>query len=56
MRGLHLASALPLTAALMRFDWLTTHEPGKPVEDLIARDGPMIGCELAWLALFVAGL
>ena len=56
MRGLHLASALPLAAALMRFDWLTTHEPGKPVEDLIARDGPMICCELAWLVLFVGGL
>jgi decaprenyl-phosphate phosphoribosyltransferase len=56
MRGVHLASALPLTAALVRFDWLTTHEPGQPVEDLIARDGPMICCELAWLVLFVSGL
>ena len=56
MRGWHLASALALAAALVRFDWLTAHEPGKPVEDLIARDGPMVCCELAWLVLFAVGL
>jgi decaprenyl-phosphate phosphoribosyltransferase len=56
MRGLHLASAVPVAAALVRFDWLTTHMPGKPVEDLIARDGSMICCQLVWLVLFVAGL
>ncbi|HUY47267.1 MAG TPA: decaprenyl-phosphate phosphoribosyltransferase [Streptosporangiaceae bacterium] len=55
-RTLHLVSALPLAAALLRFDWLTAHEPGKPVEDLISRDRLMIGCELAWLGLFVGGL
>jgi len=26
------------------------------VEDLLMRDGPMLACELSWLALFVAGL
>ena len=56
MRGWHLASALALGAALARFDWLTTHEPGQPVEDLIARDGPMVCCELTWLVLFAVGL
>jgi decaprenyl-phosphate phosphoribosyltransferase len=55
-RTLHLISTLPLAAALLRFDWLTGHEPGKPVEDLIARDKLMIGCELAWLGLFIGGL
>jgi decaprenyl-phosphate phosphoribosyltransferase len=55
-RTFHLISALPLAAALLRFDWLTGHQPGKPVEDLIARDKLMIGCELAWLGLFVGGL
>jgi decaprenyl-phosphate phosphoribosyltransferase len=56
MRGWHLASALALGAALARFDWLTAHEPGKPVEDLIARDGAMVCCELTWLVLFAVGL
>ena len=56
MRAWHLASALPLAAALIRFDWLTARQPGKPVEDLIARDGLMVCCELAWLTLFAAGL
>ena len=41
MRGWHLASALALAAALARFDWLTGQATGKPVEDLIARDGVM---------------
>jgi len=26
------------------------------VEDLLTRDGAMLACEAAWLALFVAGL
>ncbi len=56
LRAMHLASAVPLTAALIRFDWLTTRQPGKPVEDLISRDGLMVCCELAWLTLFVVGL
>jgi decaprenyl-phosphate phosphoribosyltransferase len=56
MRAWHLASAVPLAAALIRFDRLTARATSKPVEDLIARDVPMVGCELAWLVLFVAGL
>jgi len=55
-RVLHLVSAVPLAAALVRFDWLTGHRQAKPVEDLISRDRLMVGCELAWLALFAAGL
>jgi decaprenyl-phosphate phosphoribosyltransferase len=55
-RFLHLVSALPLAAALVRFDWLTGHEQTKPVEDLITRDRLMVGCELAWLVLFAVGL
>ena len=55
-RVLHLVSALPLAAALIRFDWLTGHEQAKPVEDLIARDRLMVCCELGWLVLFGTGL
>ena len=29
---------------------------GRPVEDLIAKDGLMLCCELLWLALFVVGM
>lgn len=56
MRGWHLVSALPLLAALVRFDWLTDHAGGRPVEDLITRDGPMACAELGWLILFMVGL
>jgi decaprenyl-phosphate phosphoribosyltransferase len=56
MLGWHLASALALAAALIRFDWLTRRASNRPVEDLIAKDGVMIYCEMAWLAMFVAGL
>jgi decaprenyl-phosphate phosphoribosyltransferase len=56
MRGWHLASALALAAALVRFDWLTARAEGRPVEDLIARDPLMICCELAWLVMFGVGL
>jgi decaprenyl-phosphate phosphoribosyltransferase len=56
MRGWHMASALALVVALARFDWLTGQATGKPVEDLIARDGFMVCCELIWLAMFAAGL
>jgi decaprenyl-phosphate phosphoribosyltransferase len=52
----HLASAVPLTAALVRFGYLTGRRTAAPVEDLLTRDGPMLACEAAWLALFVAGL
>ncbi len=56
IRGWHLASAIPLAAALLRFDVLTGQSEGRPVEDLISRDLPMVGCEVIWLSLFVAGL
>ena len=56
MRGWHLASAVALVVALGRFDWLTAQLSGKPVEELIARDGTMVYCELAWLMMFAAGL
>jgi hypothetical protein len=47
---------VPLAVALARFDWLSGHADGKPVEDLIIRDRFMAVAELAWLALFAAGL
>src|SRR6185437_14023954 len=34
-RAAHLASALPLALALLRFDWLTRHQPGRPAEELV---------------------
>ncbi|HVT67374.1 MAG TPA: UbiA family prenyltransferase, partial [Trebonia sp.] len=52
----HLASALPLAAALIRFGVLTGRGKATPVEDLITRDAVMVSCELAWLLLFAAGL
>jgi decaprenyl-phosphate phosphoribosyltransferase len=56
MRGWHLVSALPLAAALMRFDRLTGLADDRPVEDLITRD-PMMTCtEATWLTLFLVGL
>ncbi len=55
-RGWHLASAVPLAAALIRFGVLTARRTVRPVEDLITRDPIMLGCEAAWLALFCAGL
>jgi len=55
-RGWHLASALPLAAALVRFGVLTARRTVRPVEDLITRDAIMLCCEVAWLALFCAGL
>jgi decaprenyl-phosphate phosphoribosyltransferase len=56
MRAWHLASAIPLAAALIRFDRLTGRAGGRPVEDLIMRDGLMVWCELGWLAMFTVGL
>jgi decaprenyl-phosphate phosphoribosyltransferase len=56
IRAWHLASALPLAATLVRFDRLTAQATAKPVEDLLARDTPMVILELTWLAMFVAGL
>jgi decaprenyl-phosphate phosphoribosyltransferase len=55
-RAWHVASALPLSLALARFASLTGRRTVRPVEDLITRDGLMLGCELAWLALFIVGL
>ena len=55
-RSWHLASALPLVAALVRFAFLTGRRTTAPVEDLLTRDVPMLVCEACWLGLFVAGL
>jgi decaprenyl-phosphate phosphoribosyltransferase len=55
-RAWHLASAVPLTIALIRFGLLTGRRTTAPVEDLLTRDTPMLVCEAGWLALFVAGL
>jgi decaprenyl-phosphate phosphoribosyltransferase len=55
-RGWHLASAVPLAAAVVRFGVLTARRTVRPVEDLITRDPIMLCCELAWLALFCTGL
>jgi hypothetical protein len=55
-RPWHLASALPLAAALVRFGVLTARRSVRPVEDLITRDAVMLCCEVAWLILFCVGL
>ena len=55
-RPWHLASALPLAAALVRFGVLTARRTVRPVEDLITRGGVMLCCEVAWLVLFCVGL
>ena len=55
-RTWHLISSIALLAALVRFDRLTARATSKPVEDLIARDPVMVGCEVAWLVLFALGL
>jgi len=52
----HLISSIALLAALAQFDRLTARATSKPVEDLIARDPLMVGCEVAWLVLFALGL
>jgi decaprenyl-phosphate phosphoribosyltransferase len=51
----HLLTAVPMLAALLRFDWLTGRATLSRVEDLITRDRPMLLCEMVWLLLFVAG-
>jgi decaprenyl-phosphate phosphoribosyltransferase len=55
-RIFHLISSVALLAALIRFDRLTARATSKPVEDLIARDPVMVGCEAGWLILFALGL
>ena len=44
-RPWHLASAVPLAAALVRFGFLTGRRTSAPVEDLLMRDVPMLVCE-----------
>jgi len=56
IRAWHLASALPLAATLVRFDYLTAQASPRPVEDLLARDAVMVVLESVWLLMFVAGL
>jgi decaprenyl-phosphate phosphoribosyltransferase len=53
--GCHLLTAVPLAAALLRFDRLTGRAALSRVEDLITRDRTMLLCESAWLLLFIAG-
>ena len=55
-RAWHLASAVPLAVALARFGWLAGRSGGRGVEELILSDRVMTVAELAWLALFTAGL
>ena len=55
-RDWHLASTIPLVAALGRFGALTGRGTIRPVEDLIMRDGGMLACEVCWFTLFVTGL
>jgi decaprenyl-phosphate phosphoribosyltransferase len=55
-REWHIASALPLALALVRFATLTGRGTMRPVEDLITRDSLMLACEAAWLALFILGI
>jgi decaprenyl-phosphate phosphoribosyltransferase len=51
----HLASVVPLAAALARFGWLSVHAAARPVENLIITDRLMIGAEAAWLTMFALG-
>jgi decaprenyl-phosphate phosphoribosyltransferase len=55
-RPWHLASALPLIAALVRFGVLAGRRTVRPVEDMMTRDAVMLACEAAWLVLFWVGL
>jgi decaprenyl-phosphate phosphoribosyltransferase len=52
----HLATAVPLVAALVRFDRLTATATTGHIEDLIIRDLPMVCLEMVWLVVFVTGL
>ena len=55
-RPWHLASALPLAAALIQFGVLTARRTVRAVEDMITRDTVMLCCEAVWLVLFCVGL
>jgi decaprenyl-phosphate phosphoribosyltransferase len=52
----HLASAVPLALALVRFGVLSGQRTIRPVEDMIMRDAMMAACEAIWLILFIVGL
>ena len=52
----HLATAVPLVCALVRFDRLTATATTGHIEDLIIRDVPMVCFEAFWLLVFVVGL
>ncbi|MHA6758461.1 decaprenyl-phosphate phosphoribosyltransferase [Streptacidiphilus sp. PAMC 29251] len=52
----HLATAVPMVIALVRFDRLTATGGTRHIEDLLIRDVPMLCLELVWLLLFVTGL
>jgi len=54
--GWHLASGLPVVAALARFAYLTGRVTTADIEDRLIHDRVMIGCEVLWLMTFVAGL
>ncbi|SEL57329.1 decaprenyl-phosphate phosphoribosyltransferase [Streptacidiphilus jiangxiensis] len=51
----HVATVLPLVAALVRFDRLTSRGTTSHIEDLLIRDTVMIMLELCWLVLFAVG-
>ncbi len=55
-RDWHVASTVPLAAALIRFGVLTARGTVRPVEDLITRDAVMLCFEAIWLILFCVGL
>ncbi|MEZ0070038.1 decaprenyl-phosphate phosphoribosyltransferase [Streptacidiphilus sp. MAP12-20] len=54
-RAWHVATVVPLVAALIRFDRLTSAGTTSHIEDLLIRDTPMIALELTWLLLFALG-
>ena len=56
LRGWHVASAVPLSLALARFDRLTAQPTTRSVEDLLTRDPNMVTFEMIWLLMFCAGL
>lgn len=55
VRVWHVATLVPLVAALLRFDRLTSRDTTSHIEDLLIRDTPMILLELWWLTLFAVG-
>jgi decaprenyl-phosphate phosphoribosyltransferase len=52
----HIASGVPLAAALVRFGVLSGRGTNRPVEDMLTRDKIMLACELAgWPCSLLAG-